>query len=182
MCTPLCHEPCGPVFFPSQTLSICLLSGARLLAVSLCVCPCSCLCLRLGLRLILPLPLPLVFCFFLSAHLCVMSYRSRFPSLFLGVPAFFVRALVSSLCRLRPFMKSSSAWTAMSVFASHDSKVVYRSGSILGYPENFRYKEVVSFKVRCQGEKGRWWKGEYCSNAIVSSSPFAAFSCTRSVR
>lgn len=37
------------------------------------------------------------------------------------------------------------------MFASYDSKVVYRSGSILGYPDTFRYKQVAAHKVN----KGR---------------------------
>lgn len=148
------------MFFPSQTLcpSVCCLSLASSLSlcafVSVRVYACasifvsSCLCLYLWFS-----------CLFPPVHLCVLSYLSRFPTLFHSVPSFFVRALVSSLCRLRPFMKSSSAWTAMSAFASHDSKVVYRSGSILGYPENFRYKEVVSFKVRGQRGEGQMVEG-----------------------
>ena len=35
--------------------------------------------------------------------------------------------------------------------AGHNSKVVYRSASILGYPDTFRYKEVMGFKVRAWG-------------------------------
>lgn len=36
----------------------------------------------------------------------------------------------------------------MSVFASHDAKIVFRSAGMLGYPAGFRYKEVMSHKVR----------------------------------
>lgn len=43
---------------------------------------------------------------------------------------------------------ASSAWTTVDMFASYDSKVVYRSGSILGYPDTFRYKQVAGHKVR----------------------------------
>ncbi len=44
--------------------------------------------------------------------------------------------------------RSFPAWTAASVFASHDSKIVFRSAGMLGYPAGFRYKEVMGFKVR----------------------------------
>ena len=71
------------------------------------------------------------------------------------------------------------------MFASHDSKVVYRSGSILGYPENFRYKEVMKYKVR--GQKGRredGGRGEYCSNAefAISFCRLSCRGCARGVR
>lgn len=39
------------------------------------------------------------------------------------------------------------AWTAASVFAGHDSKIVFRSAEILGYPATFQYKEVIACKV-----------------------------------
>ncbi|CAN0164556.1 unnamed protein product [Ascophyllum nodosum] len=42
-------------------------------------------------------------------------------------------------------------WTATSVVAGHNSKVVYRSASILGYPDTFRYKEVMGFKGLVKG-------------------------------
>lgn len=51
---------------------------------------------------------------------------------------------------------ASLVWTAMSVFAAHDSKLVYRSGGMLGYPEEFRYKEVMGFKVRARAISVKW--------------------------
>ncbi|CAM9970325.1 unnamed protein product [Scytosiphon promiscuus] len=45
----------------------------------------------------------------------------------------------------------SKSWTAASVFAGHDSKIVFRSGEILGYPKNFQYKEVIGFKGLFKG-------------------------------
>ncbi|CAM9754331.1 unnamed protein product [Hapterophycus canaliculatus] len=41
----------------------------------------------------------------------------------------------------------AKSWTAASVFAGHDSKVVFRSAGILGYPSTFQYKEVMGFKA-----------------------------------
>lgn len=41
-----------------------------------------------------------------------------------------------------------SAWTAVGMSTFHDLMMVYRSGSILGYPDTFRYKHVMSYKVR----------------------------------
>lgn len=40
-----------------------------------------------------------------------------------------------------------AAWTSMSLFSGHDSKMVYRSASFLGYP-SFRYKQVLAHKVK----------------------------------
>ncbi|CAN0117239.1 unnamed protein product, partial [Ectocarpus fasciculatus] len=45
----------------------------------------------------------------------------------------------------------AKSWTASSVFASHDSKIVFRSAGLLGYPETFRYKEVLGFKGLLKG-------------------------------
>ncbi|CAM9235192.1 unnamed protein product [Ectocarpus sp. 4 AP-2014] len=45
----------------------------------------------------------------------------------------------------------AKSWTASSVFASHDSKIVFRSAGLLGYPDTFRYKEVSGFKGLLKG-------------------------------
>ena len=52
------------------------------------------------------------------------------------------------------------------MFASHDSKVVYRSGSILGYPADFRYTEVVKHQVR---RKGSHSSNEACRRLLRST-------------
>lgn len=43
---------------------------------------------------------------------------------------------------------SNAAWTSKSLFADHDAKIVWRSAALLGYPADFRYKEVMGHKVR----------------------------------
>lgn len=87
----------------------------------------------------------------------VLSSLLLFPSIdrrsrhFRGVSVFFSGKPRTRFACFTNVLPSSffpfTAWTAASVFAGHDSKIVFRSAEILGYPKNLQYKEVMGFKV-----------------------------------